>query len=270
VVPDPEQEKEQTVLWTKKHYKEEFNLMVATREEPTSSSSTNEAGRKIAPVNLLSASIPVQFQITNLADYAYNHEDGPKLLEDIANREVVRFLVSADLFEIMSSGRLKAAEELRNRIQKEANDLELGANILFVGLQDIHPPVKVAPSFETNNAVIQEKEAKILKAEADAVRTNALAQGESARRVHQAEAYQVRRVTGAAAQAAQFTNQLAAYQASPAVFSERAYLQALARGGANARKYILTTTNVSQIIQLNLEQKLRPDLMDTYVPPGRK
>ena len=63
----------------------------------------------------------------------------------IANREVVRYLVSVDLDEIMSQGRSEAANILRERIQAEADKRALGANIIFVGLQDIHPPSNVAP-----------------------------------------------------------------------------------------------------------------------------
>jgi regulator of protease activity HflC (stomatin/prohibitin superfamily) len=269
VVPDPEQERERTVLWTRKHTQEELNLLVAAREQP--GAATNDAtGRKIAPVNLLSASIPVQFQVTNLLDYVYKHRNAPKLLEDVATREVVRFLVNADFFEVMSSGRTQAAEELRDRIQAQADQLQLGANIVYVGLQDIHPPVKVAGVFQTNNIVLQDREARILQAEGQAGRARALAQGEAVRTIRLAEAYKVRRIANEGGQAAQFTNQLAAFQASPAVYMERAYLQALARGATNARKYVLTTTNVSEVVQMDLQDKVRPDLLDTALPSAKR
>ena len=45
----------------------------------------------------------MQFQITNLVDWAYNNEDAPALLQDLATHAVVRYLAGADMNEIMST-----------------------------------------------------------------------------------------------------------------------------------------------------------------------
>ena len=259
-------EKEKTVLWTVAHYKDEFNLLVASREPAATAATNNSAGKRIPPVNLLSVSIPVQYQITNLTDWAYNYTDAATLLEEIGTREVVRFLVGVDLHEMMSSGRFQAAQELRDRIQASANTNHLGANILFVGLQDAHPPVKVAASYEAVIGAQQKRLSSLLNAETFAVRTNALASAEALRRRLEAEADRKRLEAGALARAALFTNQLPAYHASPGVYAQRAYLQALARGSSGAKKIILAATNTQDVILLNLEEKLRPDLLDMPLP----
>ncbi|HKQ39256.1 MAG TPA: hypothetical protein VJ063_14355, partial [Verrucomicrobiae bacterium] len=95
------------LLWTVEHYKNEFNLLVASRENVDTNSVT---GKKSPPVNLLSVSIPVQYQITNLHAWTYTHGDPAKLLEQIGTRETVRHLVSADFQEVMSSRRFNAAD----------------------------------------------------------------------------------------------------------------------------------------------------------------
>ncbi len=43
---------------------------------------------------------------------------------------------------------------------------------------------------------------------------------------------------------------------------QRAYLDAVVRGAAGARKYILLTTNTHDILQIDLQDKLRPDLFE--------
>jgi len=83
-------------------------------------------------VNLLSVSIPVQFQISDVRAWAYNNENAAELLEKIGTREVVRYLVGVDIHEMMSSARFRAGEELRSRIQTAADSFNLGARILFV------------------------------------------------------------------------------------------------------------------------------------------
>jgi membrane protease subunit HflK len=263
---------ETTVLWTVAHYKTEFNLLVATRNQ-TSSIATNEAvPERVAPVDLLTVSIPIQYQIKDLKAWTYNHASSSNLLEKLATREIVRYFVSVDLFEVMSTGRARAAEELKKRIQTLADDpsLGLGVEIVMVGLQDIHPPVKVAKKFEEVNAARQENEATLRAAEGYAAKTIALARGEATNKVNAARAHAYTAVSEARARSSRFAGQLAAYRAAPEVFARRAYLAALERGATNARKYVVTTTNTQDVIQLNLEDKLRPDLLDVPLPAPRK
>lgn len=264
-VPDPNLEKEKTVLWTRPHYKEEFNLLVASSEHI----STNQAGQQTVPANLLTVSIPVQYQVSDAKAWAYNHADAGGLLEELATREVVQYLVGVDLIEIMSSGRLKAAQELRERIQARADELKIGAKILFVGLQDIHPPVKVAEDFQKVVGAIQEREATILKAQGYAARVVPEARAEAQRRVRDAESYRLTRVAAAQARSAQFTNQITAFMASPTIYPKRLYLQTFSQAVTNVRKYIIAPTNTDDVFQINLEDKIRPDLLDVTVPPAK-
>jgi HflK protein len=267
-VPDPEKEKENTVLWTVPHYKEEFNLLVASRDADAMANTNASAGDRALPVSMLSASIPIQYEINDLKAWAYKYADAGQLLEKLATRELVRYLVGVDLNEIMSTGREQAANELRERIQASAKELDLGVNILFVGLQDIHPPVKVAHKYEEVVAAMQEKEAKILEAEAYAAKEVPVAHARAERKVLEAGAYRARRVPLAAAQSSRFANQMMAFQASPRFFMQRSYLETMARGLTSARKYVLTSTNGADVIMLDLQDKVRPDLLDIEVPPA--
>lgn len=257
-------QREGVVLWTVKHYKEEFNLLVASKDQLNAGAgSTNQGG---VPADLLTVSIPVQYQIKDVKAYAYNYVDAGALLEKLATREVVRYLVGVDIFDIMSSGREKASQDLQQLIQAAADEAKLGVRILFVGLQDIHPPTKAAPAFELVISTGQENEARKRQAEGYASRTVSIAQADAARRVSAAESYKVQRVSAAEAQSAQFTNQVLAYKAAPQVFMQRAYLEALSRNSTNSRKYVLMATNNSQVIQFNLEDQVRYDLGEIAVP----
>jgi len=215
----------------------------------------------------LSVSIPVQFQISDVRKWAYKHMEPAKLLEDIGTREVVRYLVGVDLLEIMSTGRFKAAEELRKRIQERADEEDLGVKIVFLGLQDIHPPVSVAGAYEEVIGAIQKRQAERLKAQADAVGTNSWALGEALERRRTAEAASISRSLGAAAQAARFTNQIPAFQASPGVYQQLAYAQVLSHGSTATRKLVMTGTNSHDVILLNLEDRLRSgDILNVPMP----
>jgi membrane protease subunit HflK len=262
-------EPEGIVLWTLAHGKED-NFLVANREtaaETASDATNNVTGKRTPPVSLITGTIPIQFQITNLMFWAYRNEDAPSLLEDVGTREVMRYLVGADMNEILSHGRGEAAEEIRNRIQAAANQKNLGAKIISAGLQDLHPPVKVAPDYEKVVSAIHTKQAKILAAQADSIRTNAFAASQARSVVNKASSDRVGREVGALAQAALFTNQIPAFRTAPSVYAERAYLQTFARATATARKYVLLTTNSHDVIQFDLQDKIREDMLDLSIKP---
>jgi regulator of protease activity HflC (stomatin/prohibitin superfamily) len=260
------QERERYVLWSQGH-RGETNFLVANRIQFSQEVTNEVSARRTPPVSLLTVSVPVQFQITNLLDWAYNNEDAPALLEDLGTREVVRYLVGVDMNDIMSEGRQEAAQALADRIQAAASARALGVRITSVGLGDLHPPVKVAPEYEKVVAAIQTEKAKILAARADDIRTNALAGAQAVSIVNKASAERTAREIGALAQAALFTNQIPAFETARSVYAERAYLQTFVRATANARKYVLLTTNTHDVLTFDLQESIAQSLLNLKVPP---
>jgi len=169
------------------------------------------------------------------------------------------------LNDVMSSNRQAAALELGAQIQAAANEHQLGAKIIFVGLQDIHPPVKVAGDYENVVAATQERIAATNNAVAEAIRTNALAGAQAFTDVARSQAARQQIELSAFARAALFTNQIAAYEAAPSVYRQRAYFQMFPETTANARKYILLVKNTKDVIIFDLEDKIREDLLNLNV-----
>jgi regulator of protease activity HflC (stomatin/prohibitin superfamily) len=135
----------------------------------------------------------------------------------------------------------------------------------------LHPPVKVAPDYEKVIGAIHSKEAKILAARADEIKTNALAEAKATNIINVASADRIRIESDALAQAALFTNQIPAYQAAPSVYVQRAYLRSLSGSTAGARKYVLLTTNTHDVLQFDLQEKIRADILtDVGVQPAKK
>jgi regulator of protease activity HflC (stomatin/prohibitin superfamily) len=267
--PDAVREEGPAVLWTVAHTKED-NFLVANREQAPAAEGQANQTKRTPPVSFLTGTIPVQFQITNLTMWAYQNEDASSLLQSVASREIVRFLAAVDMNEVMSYGRLDAARVLQGQIQAGADRLKLGAMVLSVGLQDLHPPVKVAPEYEKVIAATHTKRAKILAARADEIRTNALAEAQAVNVTNLASADRVRLEIGAVARAALFTNQIPAFAAAPSVYAERAYLQRFVQATASARKYILLTTNTQDVLTFDLQDRIRADLLNLGVDQTKK
>lgn len=265
-VPDPRMADEKVLVWTRQHYLEEFNLLVASQEQGTNAADSEAA----IPVNLLSVSIPVQYYVRDARAWAYGHERPAELLERIANREVVRYMASVDMDRIMSYGRWEASGALRAAIQARADEVKLGVDVVFVGLQDIHPPlgskrVQVASAFEQVIGAEAEREATIYQAEAYAADSLPRARAEAVRRVEGARGDAARKLGVARGQAAQFAGEQAALVASPSVFRRRSYLTAMAAAVGPRRKIIMGPTNTHDVIWFNFEQKISDELLDRTV-----
>jgi membrane protease subunit HflK len=187
-----------------------------------------------------------------------------------STREVVKYLVGVDLFDILSKGKEKAAQDLQVAIQKAADEQKMGVKILLVGLEDIHPPQKVATAFENVVGARQESEATIRIAEGYALSTVELARGEADRMVREAESYRFQRVATADSQATRFKEQMKAFEASPEVYATRAKLQALMQHSTNVRFIVKTSTNTHDTFQLDLQEKITPDMADIPVPTARR
>ncbi|MCF7669792.1 MAG: protease modulator HflK [Verrucomicrobia bacterium] len=261
-----EEDKHQVMLWTEKHHGEEFHMLVASRSAFERRAEAEEDGDHAVPVNLLGVSVPVQYRVIDLEKWIYEHVNSADLLKSVATREVTRYLVSVDANSIMTVGRDEAARQIRQMIQSTADDLDLGVEITFVGLQGVHPAVEVADAYEEVNSAIQDKQTNIIAARTYKISSVLEAEAKAERDVQEAKAYRTKVTSASAATAGQFTNQLSAYQASPSVFMHRAYLETLSRAAADTRKYVLITTNTDDVIIMNLEQKLSRDLLDVPVP----
>ena len=162
-------------LWGQKHYKEEYQLLVASKQEEQ-----QDTSETTVPVNLVIAAVPVQYRVKDIYSFIYNHNDPEKLLESICYRELTKYAVSAKLEtgnesdsqqSLLGRGRIEASRVLAERIQDASDKEGLGVEIVFLGLQGVHPPVEVAADYEKVTGAIQEKKKMILDAQARSIKT---------------------------------------------------------------------------------------------------
>jgi len=155
------------LLWGKSHYEKEYKLLVASGQ--TGGNLTEGA----VPVSLIIAAVPIQYRVKDLYAFLYNHNEPQKLLETICYRELAKFAASAKIevdseadleHSLLGAGRAEAKRTLTRRIQAAADETGLGIEIVFLGLQGVHPPPKVAPDYQKVIGAVQKKQALILDA----------------------------------------------------------------------------------------------------------
>jgi len=164
-------EKSSPRFWKVSHYKEEYPLLVAAEVVDT-----QVAGERIPAVGIINAAVPVQYRIKDLYLYLYKHSEPDKLLESICYSELTRFAAGAKIDlgydidierSLFGPGKARAMERLTKNIQQAADEQQLGVEIVFVGLQGIHPLPKVAPVYQDTVAAVQKKQTAVLKAIAE-------------------------------------------------------------------------------------------------------
>jgi regulator of protease activity HflC (stomatin/prohibitin superfamily) len=182
--PRTGQEERSPKLWGQKHYQEEYMLLVASEQAGTSKETDAN------PFSLVIAAVPVQYRVKDLYSFLYHYgkytkEDGStgytseKMLESICYKELTRYAASSEIevegrgsgdVGLLGGGRVEAKKILTERIQKASDQAGLGVEIVFVGLQGIHPPVDVSGAFQDVVGAVQDQQTLILLAEAERYR----------------------------------------------------------------------------------------------------
>ena len=255
---DPDDPSPDLILWTRPHFAHEENFIVASREWMME----DEAGDAAVPVNFVAVNMPIEYRITDLYAYTYHHSNTDDLLRMLAYRAVTRELAGRDLIELLGDERRDAGQNLFAELQRAVEERDMGIEILFVGLHGAHPPIPVAPAFESVIASFEERETAILQANAYENRVLPMAEAEGTEMTWRAQADRTRRMDIAAAEVDLFRTRLQIHRDLPRIFTSRLYLETLDRALQPVHKHVVATSPDLEVLIFNLEDKLSPDLFD--------
>lgn len=253
------------IVWSKAHNREETKFVTPTEmieeiEVPDAAS----VDEKPVPVYFISASVPLYYKVSDLYDYQFRHAHARKTLRELATEEVVRYMAQDDFFSIMRNLGAGGAA-LRAAIQERARELQLGVEIVFVGLQGIHPPVEVGETFDDVVAAMEDKHRLVLEAERDAIVRKPTAEAEAIETVASAEIHRQRRIRLAEAEVERFFARLDSYKASPKLFTLRTFLDLMETTVPGMRKYVVAPFKGTEVYIFDFEEKIRPDLLDVQL-----
>ncbi|XHR28952.1 MAG: protease modulator HflK [Chthoniobacteraceae bacterium] len=198
-----ERETNLPVLWTKAHVEGEKNLLVDHGE------------------TLLTINVPILYRIADPVGYLAAATDPEAALKCLAERQLVRVAATRESFHLMTEDRQAIAEALKTSLQAEADRHGFGVEITFVGLKDIHPPLKVAPAYQQVVSAQESKEAAIDRARAYEAQTVPLARSEALNLTIAAEADRAKRVGQAVGETGRFDAVAATERLAPALFRAR-------------------------------------------------
>jgi modulator of FtsH protease HflK len=162
------------VLWTTEHTGGDEQYMVTA---PSTRVGEERDTVEAAAAGLAGGLGVVMYRIADdgLIEYsklALDDKDYPaKLLKALAERRFNTYFATHDIDALLTTARAEAGEVLRGQVQADADAMNLGIEVVYFGLDTVHPPRDgdVAKKFQEQIDARQEKQTTIQEARRKAV-----------------------------------------------------------------------------------------------------
>ena len=200
-----------SLLWTKQHAAEEHNLLLGD-------------GRDLVTINAL-----LQYKVQDPWVWHYGTHDPGAMLRVAAEQALLNSTVRRSLDGVLSDNTLVLARTIEAEIRRRAEDYRIGAEIVGLTLQGLHPPVQVAEDYQAVISAQHEREIAILASRSYEIETLQAARAAALQSIHEAEADAASRTGIARGEAESFRRLQAVYAQAPAPLEHRRRLQALER-----------------------------------------
>ncbi len=232
-----EKDSGEPILWTERHYEGEKNLLVGNGDE------------------LLTISVPVQYRIRDPLAYLMSTTESRAALEHLAYRELLRVTSARDSFAVMTDERAEVSEALHQGLQAAADAQQLGLEIVWVGLRDIHPPVDVTSAYQDVISAEEERQTLVEQARAYRAARIPTANMESNRLRVMSTAAGKERVLLASGEALRFEQLAAAQQAHSELFRFRYVHESMVAAWGAPSKLLLVTDSLPGVILDSRQQE---------------
>lgn len=198
-----------SMLWTVSHSAKEHLLLLGD-------------GQDLISINAILA-----YRLADAKAALYATQDPEPTLRALADRVVLQTIVSRTLDEVLSENLAALADAMERRIQEECDARGLGIEIVDLLLVGLHPPIAVAPDYQSVIGAEIEKRALETAALAYREETVPAAHAEAATAIADAESYRASRLATARGEAEAFRALERSYAAAPQLYLFRRKLETL-------------------------------------------
>jgi len=165
---EPDKGKRTPIIWTEQHAsREKLNVVQPSRGIEGEENAGSGSKSSQANLSLVAIEVPMHFVVRDVKLFDQFAGPGQRedLLQMIGRRVVTQFLGEWPIDLVLAHNQTDMLEQLRGRLNNAYAQLNEGQGpgieILFVGMQGAHPPLKVAPSYERVIAARQNRESMI-------------------------------------------------------------------------------------------------------------
>lgn len=169
----------------------------------------------------------------------YQATDLRSVVLAIANREVVRYLASHTLEDLVEARQTVIADRIRHAVQQQLAALQSGIEVVAVVIESVHPPAGASAAWHGVQAAQIRAAASIAQARGLAAGLIGNAQQQAQASLAEANAKAAETLATARAQQTSFDADIAAQQAGGPAFALEYYLHNLQTGLQNARLTVI-------------------------------
>jgi len=209
--------------------------------------------------NFVNPYVVIHYRIKDPYSYLYRQAQPEMLLEQISYRVLTESFSTETFHNLAIRSRKEWTVEVRRRIEREIDRYKTGLEIVNLCLKDLHPPRRIAGTFEKVIAAYQVKQESINLATGYVNVTLPAARANADQQVAEARAYQVDRQCRAKGDSRRFLLRLSQYGKYHAILKRELYLQAMTESLKDAKKVLVSpAAGVSEVWLL-------PEFMAEYV-----
>jgi regulator of protease activity HflC (stomatin/prohibitin superfamily) len=212
-----EQRGPENVLWAEQHAANEYTLLLGN-------------GR-----DLITVDAAVQFRITDARAWRYHTQNPADALRAISYRAVMRNTVDRTLADALSENLVATTQRMRDMVQRDADDLALGVEVLGFTVGGMHPPVAVARDYQAVVSAELRKVTAVVDAQAVRNQSIPLAEAAAVSGKNAAQADGASDLGRAVGEASSFLILQSQYNTSPQEYLFRRRLETLERSLAGRR-----------------------------------
>ena len=259
------EENEAIVLWTvEEDHEGEAQFLVGAKNVERMNLDVQASGNQLGQqgVGLFSAHIPLFFRVKDLYKYAYLNRNAGEILKNIGQRELLEYFIHCDWDDLLGPGRGEAMDILKQRIQRAADELDLGVDVVFVALTGLHPPFGVGESFDRITGATVDKKRMIQDAKTFANSNDVISESLRHQILNSANSYKENAIVSAEAKAKRYAGQILCYRAAPKQYMLNSYYDVFEAEGSLVRKFVVTGNASDEVLWLNLERKVKNNLLD--------
>ena len=215
------------VLWARQHAANEYTLLLGN-------------GRELVTIDAA-----VQYRVRDTQAWLYHWQNAAQVLSALAHRAVMRNTVDRTLADALSQNVVLLTAQMRSTVQRDADALGLGVEVVDFTVGGMHPPVPVAPDYQAVVSAELRKSTAAVSAQADRNRTVPAAEAAAvaAENLARADAETLRGT--AAGEAWAFRALESEYRAAPADYFFRRRMEAL-ETGLRARNYAIVDARIQR------------------------
>ncbi len=166
------------ILWTNEHNTNEADFQMVVQPSRLGKA----AGGSSDNLSLLIAEVPMVYRVIDAEkwDRFASPTSREDLIKGVAQRELTTLFATLTEDELLGARRAQASRMLQERITTAlgSKGLDAGVEVIFVGVQGVHPEKNVATKFEEVVSAELQRVKLVQTAQADAIRSLATAAGD--------------------------------------------------------------------------------------------